>query len=288
VQLLRPTEVPLSDRDRVFCYSRARALLGLFVLLAAATALVLFSWSKQNWLGYYAAGVILLCLLIYQKSITARFQASNWLVRMTDDGLFIKFRSYLNCHFAAQDYTVVFLPFAELRSAKQVAEVLHVPDRHDNHRMTRTARKRRSLDLELAGDPRQLAIALNAEKQNVLAKTRIGAAKPSTRYHHFPVVLAAPDRLRIEWGVVPSAQTLLDALTRHTLVRPAQQSARDFGALEKLSRAEQEAHLRELIESGEMIGAIATARRLYGYDLAAAKDFVEELVAKQADKKSTV
>jgi hypothetical protein len=37
-----------------------------------------------------------------------------------------------------------------------------------------------------------------------------------------------------------------------------------------------------------MIGAIATARRLYGYDLAAAKDFVEELVAKQADKKSTV
>ena len=32
-----------------------------------------------------------------------------------------------------------------------------------------------------------------------------------------------------------------------------------------------------------MIGAIATARRLYGYDLAAAKDFVEELVAKQAD-----
>ena len=34
--------------------------------------------------------------------------------------------------------------------------------------------------------------------------------------------------------------------------------------------------------------AAATARRLYGYDLAAAKDFVEELVAKQADKKSTV
>jgi hypothetical protein len=31
-----------------------------------------------------------------------------------------------------------------------------------------------------------------------------------------------------------------------------------------------------------------TARRLYGYDLAAAKDFVEELAAKQANKKSTV
>ena len=288
MQLLRLAEVPLSARDRVFCYSRARALLGLLVLLAAATALIGLSGSNQNWLGYYAASVILLCLLIYHKSITARFQASNWLVRMTDDGLFIKFRSYLNCHFAAQDYTVVFLPFAEIRSAKQVDDVLHVPDRDDNNRPIQTLRKRRSLELELAGDSRQLAIALNSEKENVRARTRIRAENPSTRYHHFPVELAAPDRLRIEWCVVPSAQTILDALIRHTLVRPAEQSARDVGALEKLSRAEQEAHLLELIESGETINAIAAARRLYGYDLAAAKDFVEQLVAKQADNKSPV
>jgi hypothetical protein len=46
-------------------------------------------------------------------------------------------------------------------------------------------------------------------------------------------------------------------------------------------RAEQEARLVELAESGDMIGAVTLARRLYSYDLTAAKQFVEELVRKQ-------
>lgn len=37
----------------------------------------------------------------------------------------------------------------------------------------------------------------------------------------------------------------------------------------------------ELAESGDMIGAVTLARRLYSYDLTAAKQFVEELVRKQ-------
>jgi hypothetical protein len=280
VQLLRLADVPLSDRDRVFSYSRARALFGFFVLLAAATALILLSWSKQNWLGHYVAGMILLCLVIYQKSITARFKPSNWLVRVTDHGLYIKFRSYLNCHFPAEDHTVVFVPFAEIRSAKRVDETRHSPDRDDHNRPTQTMRKLRWLELELTGDSRQLAIALNSENETALAKTRVGAEKPSTRYRHFPVLLTAPDRLRIEWTVIPKMQTMLDALTRHTMVRPAEAQTKDFNDLEKLSRAEQEARLLELAEAGDKLGAIALARRLYGYDLAAAKEFIEGLARK--------
>ncbi|MBM4298912.1 MAG: hypothetical protein FJ143_14345 [Deltaproteobacteria bacterium] len=64
MQLLRLADVPLADRDRVFYYSPGRALLVLSLLLASAAALILVSWSKQNWLGYYVAGVILLCVLI--------------------------------------------------------------------------------------------------------------------------------------------------------------------------------------------------------------------------------
>jgi len=43
----------------------------------------------------------------------------------------------------------------------------------------------------------------------------------------------------------------------------------------------QEASPGEPVESGDMIGAITIARRLYSYDLAAAKQFVEALAHKQ-------
>jgi hypothetical protein len=45
----------------------------------------------------------------------------------------------------------------------------------------------------------------------------------------------------------------------------------------------QEARLLELVESGDMIGAITMARRLYASDLTIAKQIVEELVRKQTD-----
>ena len=93
----------------------------------------------------------------------------------------------------------------------------------------------------------------------------------SSRYHHLPVQLAAPARLRLKWGVVLGAQRFLGELTRHTLVR-----------LDGLSTAEQEARLLELVESADVIGAIATARRLYSYDLTTAKDFVEGPVGKRS------
>jgi hypothetical protein len=40
--------------------------------------------------------------------------------------------------------------------------------------------------------------------------------------------------------------------------------------------------IAELVESGDMIGAISLARRIYSYDLTAAKQFVETLAHKQS------
>ena len=90
--------------------------------------------------------------------------------------------------------------------------------------------------------------------------------------------------LRIEWGVVPDPQTFLDGLTRHTLVRDTEETSRDFVNFDGLSREEQETRLLELAESGDMIGAVGMARKLYSYDLAAAKHFVEDLARKRSQK----
>lgn len=281
MQLMRLADVPSDRRDRVFRYSQLRATLGVTILTGSALGAFIFGWLKSAWLAYYVAAVLLIVLLIFQKLITARFRPSNWLLRMTDHGLFIKFRSYLNNHFDDQDLTVLFLPYSEIRSARSVKERREVPDLTEGNPSRTTTKRRKIIEFELAGDSTPLARALARERERLFSKSVIGAGRISTRYQHLPVQLTTRTLLQIEWGVVPRAQTLLDALTRHTLVQNPAAVSKDFVNLDKLSREEQEARLLELVESGDMIGAMTLARRLYSYDLTAAKQFVEELVRKQ-------
>jgi hypothetical protein len=287
MQLMRLADVPLNQRDRVFYYSRFRAVAGATIFGAIALGALVFGWLKHVWLAYYVAAVVAICLLIFQKLVTARFRPSNWLIRMTDHGLFVKFRSYLNHHFSDQDPTVVFLPYSEIRSARLAKERQELPDRDDRNRSTAMFRMRRLIELELAGDSTELADALANERQQVFTKTTRDVAKRSSRYQHFPVQLASPTLLRIEWGVVPGAQTLLDSLTRHTLVHDTAETTRDLVNLDGLSREEQEARLRQLAESGEMIGAVTMARKLYSYDLTTAKAFVESLMQNSRSRSVT-
>ena len=278
MEVLRSVDVPIDRRGHEFRYSRVRAGAGAAILAALAVASIGFGRMQNSWIAYYITGLILVALLIFHNLVTARFRPTNWLVRMTDDGLFIKFRSYLNYRFSDQDHTVVLVPYSEISSAKLVKERQAIPDREEGNRRATTTRTRRFIELELAGNSEQLANALASESKRVLAKPTEGGSSVSTRYQHLPAQLAAPNLLRIEWGVVPRAQILLDALTRHTLVQTPAAVSKDFVNLDKLSKAQQEARLLELVESGDMMSAISIARQLYSYDLTAAKQFVEELV----------
>jgi hypothetical protein len=274
MQLMRLADVPSNQRDRMFYHSRLRAVAGGLSVLAGAFGLLVFGWSKSAWPAYLAAAVIFLCLLIFHQLILARFRPSNWLLRLNDEGMFVKFRSYLNDRFSQYDLTVVFLSFAEIRSAKFVREKRELEDLSEH--TGKTTKIRKYVELEVGCDCRQLSEELAKERERVFK----GKAISSARYGDFPVRVVAPDRVQIDWTVVPGVQMLLDALTRHTLVRPAEASSKDFIHLESFSREQQEARLRELAESGDKIGAITMARRLYSYDLAAAKQFVEELLDK--------
>ncbi len=270
--------VPQNDRDIVFRYSRGRALFAFLALAAVAIGLIIFGRTNHAWIAYYVAAVLAVLLLIFQKLLLARFRPTNWLVRMTDDGLFIKFRSYLNDHFPDQDPTVVFIPYSEIRAAKLVQQHRELPDR-DRNRRSSTLSLRRIVELELDAQTRQLAVVLAAEAKLAFGRLNHSASRISTRYQHLPVQLGSADLLRIEWGVVPSAEKLMEFLTRHTLVQPSVTSSVNFMDLDGLSRKEQETQLLELAQSGDMIGAVTLARRLYGYDLTKAKEFVESLLS---------
>jgi hypothetical protein len=277
MQLMRLSDVPLDRRDRVFYYSKFRAVAAATILVAIIVAALVFGWLKNLWLFYYFAAVAAIFLLVFQRLVTARFLSSNWLIRMTDHGLFLKFRSYLNHHFSDHDPTVLFLSYSEIRSARLVKERRELPDPEDGSRSTKTIKTRRLIELELAGDSTELGEALADEHKRVFNKPIHGGGG-KIRYHHLPVRLASATLLMIEWNVVPRVEKFLEALTRHTLVRSVHNSSEGFVDLQSLSPADQESRLRELAEAGDMIGAVAIARQLYSYDLTTAKAYVESLM----------
>ncbi len=275
MRLLRLNEVETGPNDRVYCSSRTRALLLVAVALAAVAWLV-FRGYTTNWKpGYYIAAVVFLLLDFMRRFITARFRSSNWLVRINDSGAFIQFRSYLNYHLPADDLTVVFLSFGEIRSARLVKESVTFPDNEGGT----SAQTLRYLELELAGDVSVLANALQAEAAEKPPSEKRWYGSSSTLYQDHPVRMTSPPFVQVRWTVVPGASEFLDAMRAYVPIADTVSLTQDFTRLQSLSREEQQKQLRELATRGQTVAAIYTARKLYGCGLTEAKEMVEDLTS---------
>jgi hypothetical protein len=282
MQLMRLAEVPNGDRDKVYRYSPARAVMGASVIVAICIWLILFGRQTGLFLFYFFAGMLLLFTLLYQRLVFARFRPSNWLVRVTDNGLFIQFRSYLNYHFDGDDATVLFLPYPEIRSARLVRQKQLVSD----GRGSSQTKIRKLVELELGVDPAQIEQALVAEYARQAPKDTRWFGSSYTTYRHYPISLAPSGYLQIEWGVVPGSRAFVDALRKYTAIAPPAKVSQeqDYLHLDKLSREKQEEKLLQLAKQGDTIAAVTIARELYSYDLAEAKTFVEGLIATKRGK----
>lgn len=271
MQLMQLAEVPLEPGHRVFRHSLGRAVFTIVGISLAIAALLIYGRQQSSGLAYYLAGALLLGTLVMHKFISARFLPSNWLLRMNDEGLFIQFRSYLNCHFPATDYTVVFIHYHEIRSIWLVNEHSEIPYRDLDRPLAEESTEwhRRFIEFDLLGDTSLLANALAAEH----AKRPANA----TLYKDYPVRLSSPGRVQVAWKVAPGSQVFLDAMRKHTMVTNAVEKYQDFTNLKGLSRKEQEDRLLELLDAGQTIDAVYIARKLYGYNLPEARDFVEGL-----------
>lgn len=273
IRLLRTMDVPAISRNGVFRYSLMYGLLPAMALLCACAALVIFHWPTPR-AAYYISGALLLGLLLMRRFVLARFRTSNWLAKLSDDGVFLKFRSYLNYHLPAEDLTVVFIPHQDIRSARMVRERSKTLDM-EGHASERT---RCLVELELTVDPGPLVAALAAEraKPAPLEKSWYGITS-STLYAHYPCSMPSPPFLSVEWQVVPRVAAFLDALRPHVTIAPSIVVSEDFANLKGLTREQQEKRLRELDGRGQTIAAVYMARRLYAYDLTQATNFVHGL-----------
>ena len=274
MRLLRLSDVEIRPTDRVYRYSRWHAVLAAVVVLGAAAWAAFHAYTAGWKPGYYIAGAILLIFELLRRFVTARFRPSNWLARTTDEGVFIQFRSYLNYHLPADDLTVLFIAYGEIRSARLIKERVTVPDPQNRRDTTQYLRY---IELELAGDVAALNDALEAEAAENAPKEKRWCGSSSTLYQDHPMRMQSAPFFRIHWQATPGAHKFLEALRHHTTIADPVSISQDFAHLEGLSPEEQQARLRELARRGETISAIYLARQLHGCSLAQAKDMVESL-----------
>jgi len=278
LQLLRETEVETSADDHIFAHSRAVALSLIAVPILASVTLAFFSGGRSK-LAYYIATVFVAVLLLTWRFISARFRSSNWLARTNTQGVFVHFRSYLNYHLSAQDLTVVFIPYAQVRGARQVRQSTRISS-PDGASEVHTVRY---VELELTGDTSLLREALATEASRSAPRKSRWYGTSSTLYQDFPVGMSSSSPfLRMAWSVVPGPASFLAVLPPETLILESSTVSQDFTHLGNLTPEDQRQHLRELVQRGETIAAIQLARNLYGYGLAEARDFVTGLAGRKS------
>jgi ribosomal protein L7/L12 len=224
-------------------------------------------------IGYYVGVVLLLALLVLRRYISARFQPTNWLVRTNAQGLYIKFRSYLNYRLPDTDETVVFVSHGEVRSARLVRQRVKVADSEGSP----SSRTLRFVEFDLGVDATALAKALDAERARHAPSEKRWYGSSSTLYQHYPVRMVSPSLLQVEWTVVPGWKKFLKSLRPVTRIEEPVATSMDFASLESLSREQQVQRLFALDAQGDTISAVYMARRLYGYSLKDAGEFVDEL-----------
>jgi hypothetical protein len=256
-----------------FRYSRLTPVIVAALLVAGLVALLDRGRTHANPFAYYLAALLFAFLWIYQSMLVARMRSTNWLVRVAEQGIYIKFRSYLNHHFPASEATAVFIPFRDVRLTRLIRERQTLMD--SDGRGARSQR-RTIVEIELKRDAPEIDEALAAERRAGAPRVARWYGSSAGKFRHHPVRMSTPRTIALEWGVVPRAKHFLAIMAVHAPVESAK-VVRDYTALGALARHEQESRLLELAEHGQVMDAVRLARSLYGYDLAEAKLFVESL-----------
>ena len=273
MQLLHERDLPCSDHDIVCRYSCTRGAFAFALLFAGCVALAVVGVRRHTFLLELAAVFLAGGEYLGRRFLTARFRPSNWLVRANDNGLYVKFRSYLNYHFPAENLTVAFIPYREIAAARSIREQRSVLDFNGG----RSVQTRRLVELELSGDATALRGAIAEENARPAPNEKRWYGKSSVRFEHEPVAFTEPASLKLLWECVPAADRFLEMLGKHVSIRESIGTVLTYEDVASLSRPAQEQRLAELARSGQALAAIMIARRLYAFDLAQAREFVESL-----------
>jgi hypothetical protein len=271
MRFYRLKECPAAESDFVCRESARWKWVFLLACLAGAIA-IWFAPAKLLWLKILVTATLGGLALFVGYIIRATFDDQNWLVRLGDAGLRVKFRSYLNRRWPPEDIVVVQIDRREIEFVRAAHE--RVDSRADNNGTHMEWFG--YLDLKLRDE-----VNLSELKQRLAEERDRKATSTRAKFHDVPVRVVDDHIVRIVWssawhGTTPRLKLAVERVGALAPIAPPVRFVTDLSV--KPSEARQREDLIvQLIERGEKMQAIKEARRLYGYPLAEARQFVSAL-----------
>jgi hypothetical protein len=287
MELHRIQDEPPFQASHVFREGHLPSLVttALLALIAGGVAWMLRASAVAGELdaaGLFLGGLIALgCglgALAYGALCLSTFGRHNWLMRYGPDGLLLNLRSYQNGHLADEHPTLALLRTDEIASVRVRNETHELPPDRTSARPSRAV----FLDIELH-DKDTTSLLRAVEEETQARPPRRGLI--ASRDKHVRVYVPERGVVRIPWRGSVNWTTPGIARTRRILagslsVREPEAHRTDWRPMGE--GLELEEHLVDLCEQGDMITAMAIARRRYGMSLSDARSFIEEIDARHA------
>ena len=215
MQLMRERDIPAKNNARVYTYARWHVVLVYVLLLGLAVGL--FEIGVRNHVFFLKfLGALFGCFVFLgRRFLLARFRTSNWLARTDENGVYLKFRSYLNYHFPADELTVVFFPYREIRSAHRTRERRQTGMVGNDSRSVQVVTL---VEIELTCDVGELRSVVRQENSRPGPTEKRWYGSSSSRANHCPLVVDERGRLHVLWECTPSAASFLTKLAPHAPV----------------------------------------------------------------------
>lgn len=229
-------------------------------------------------------GIGLTCLLaggLFLSSSLAAMRGSNWTLRATEEGLYLKLRSYVDYRLSDDDKIVVFIPRAEIRQIRSTLKKARVVSRQGNSQLIADdqVEKQDFMEIELYGhDLSKIRTCLEEEKRRNSPTFLKGVASQAKGA---AIRVQSDGILKLDWKtkntrMKPNMAETLVALSDYYATAALEE--REQVSIKSLDKDGQESRLIELASTGSKMDAVVLARELYALDLSQAKQFVDELL----------
>ena len=229
---------------------------------------------------------LLVCLagllggLAYFTTFLAALKPSNWVLRATPDGLYVKLRAFTDHRRPEDDPIVAFIPRREVRWLRTHDQLARTVERGSQfvHREDDALSAQQYLEIDLhGGDLAELKTRLERER-GVWGSTSVKGVRQKSK--GAAVSIRPEDVIRIDWKTKgtrlrPKLSEAMAHLGREYPLAPdlksEQKQAKD------LDRDAQERRLLDMVMQGNTIDAVIVAKNLYGFTTTQAKQFVDDL-----------
>jgi hypothetical protein len=289
MELYRIKDAPPFRTTHVFREGHVQSLVTtlLLALIAGGVTWMLLQSAATNELdpaGLFLGGLLALgCGLgavTYGSLCFATFGRRNWLMRYGPDGLLINLRNYRNAHLPDEQPTLALLRTDEIACVRGWTETQPLPG--NGSRSPR--RPAVFMDVELhhkSTSALSRAVEAEAQTQTQSPLRGLGLSRDKRVRVYVPErgVIRLPWRGSVNW-ISPGMEHTCRALGATLSLAKHEARRTDLRPLD--DGVELEEQLVDLCDQGDMITAMAIARRRYGMSLIDARCFIEEIGVRHA------